>query len=561
MRLSTKISLGAAAILVAVNLAALPVAHWRYQAQLREGLTEAARSYYKLIVIMRGWVAQHGGVLVYQSSGAAPNPYLSTPVIATAAGESLYWRNPALVTRELSELSTAMGDRVRFRVTSLDPMNPVNAPDAFEIDALHTVRRPDWLRRSPYGEVTGFETVGGVRHFRYFAPLYAEETCRSCHNGGYQVGDVRGGISILMPADHLARATTQSYALALLAGALASAATALLIFWLIRSTVIRPLRRLEDAARQIGDGDFDTPIAADAGDEIGDVGRAMSRMQLALRRSVGRLIETEKMAALGHLSAGIAHEIRNPLFAIRNDLDYLRRTGGEDAARAEVYQDMEEGVQRIGRTVNAVLGYARPHAPEHGRHRLAGVLGRCQALLGTQLASESIDLVVELAPDLPAIEMDVHQMEQVFVNLLNNAMRARRGPRGRIVVTARRAGDDITIRVEDDGTGIRAVDLPHIFDPFYTRSIDGTGLGLTIVRRIVNQHHGTIEVESEPGRGTAFTLRLPLRQPRAGQPDAAAGAGRVPGARAAASEPAGASETGSHAVDDTAPSRRQPESV
>lgn len=514
MRLSSKIILGASIIIVGVNLAVLPLMGWRYEAQLQEGLTEAARSYYKLIVVVRGWVSEHEGVFVQGLPGMEPNPYLSAPVLATLGGDTLFWRNPALVTRELSELSRNMGNRVQFRVTSLDPMNPANAPDAFEERAMRAIATGG-RRLNAFNEVTTFETVNGTRQFRYFAPLFAQESCASCHDpAGFDIGAVRGGISITMPADHLAAATTQSYLFALLLGLVASGAVSALIFLLIRRLVIRPLRRLEDSAAAIGRGNFDVPIAIHSDDEIGDVERAMASMQQAIRLSVSRQVETEKMSALGHLSAGIAHEIRNPLFAVRNDLDYLRRLHGSDAREHEVYRDMEAAVQRIGNTVSAVLGYARPHRPEYGHHTFDDVLRPCMSLLGKQLEKERIEVTIALDPDVPAVEMDSHQMEQVFVNLLTNAMRACGDGPGKVTITGRRLGSSVEIRVEDTGRGIEATDLVRVFDPFFTRSRDGTGLGLTIVRRIVDQHHGSIRVESQPGRGAAFVMRIPVRQPQ-----------------------------------------------
>ena len=107
-------------------------------------------------------------------------------------------------------------------------------------------------------------------------------------------------------------------------------------------------------------------------------------------------------------------------------------------------------------------------------------------------------------------------MEQVLVNLLTNAMRARRGPEGRVRVVARSLPDAVEVEIADDGEGIEEEDLARIFDPFFTRSTGGTGLGLTIVRRIMDQHHGTIDVQSERGRGTVVTLRLPRVQPKQG---------------------------------------------
>jgi two-component system, NtrC family, sensor kinase len=513
MRLSRKILLGASAVVVLINVIVLSLVIWRYEVQYRNVLLESARSYYKLVVVVRAWVAEHDGVFLRERPGTEPNPYLEAPVLHAADGTTLVWRNPAMVTRELSELGARMGRPIAMRVTSLTPVNPGNTPDAFEREALEALERGDRMLLSELGEFMRFEDVGGRRSFRYFAPLYAEESCLSCHRQhGFQQGQVRGGVSITLPAEWQNGAASGSMLLMVLGSLLASAAISAVVFWLLRRSVLRPLRRIEDAALEIGKGNYDTEILTESADEIGDVGRAMMKMQRAVRLRLRNQVQREKMFALGQLSAGIAHEIRNPLFAIRNDLDYLQRTHPGDAQQTEVYREMEQGVQRISGIVNAVLGYARPHRPEYGRHRLEDVLGHCMALMGKQLETDGVRVTLDLAPDLPDIELDAHRIEQVFVNLLANAAAARRGSHGTIRIRAWAEGEQVIIRVQDDGEGIAADDLSRVFDPFFTRSSDGTGLGLTIVRRIIEQHHGSIEVESEPGRGTAFTLHLPVRQ-------------------------------------------------
>ncbi len=513
MRLSAKIMIGVTAIIVFVNIAVFYLIGWRYETQLHEGLTDTARSFYKLIVVVRAWVAQHNGVFVQQHDGLQANPYLLLPGLKTDTGDSLLLRNPALVTREISELSNAMGKRFRFHVTSLNPLNPANMPDTFEREALHTIIEGSDSRLTRYGEFTRTEEIDGKSYFRYFAPLYTEESCLSCHGQqGYRVGDVRGGISILIPTDKADEAEHENLLLMILGCALASIAISLLVYYVVRKTVIRPLRQLEGAAEQIGRGNTEVVIPRTADDEIGDLGLTMSKMQHAIHEYTSRQIETEKMFALGQLSAGIAHEIRNPLFAVRNDLDYLHRNFVIDRQQKEIYTEMEDGLERISQTVKAVLDYAKPHSPEFGTYHMREALERCMALLSKQLERERIEVELKIDDDLPQVEMDIHRIEQVFVNLLTNAMQAIQGENGKIKIHLRRSGDFLEFSVTDNGPGIRKSDLKHIFDPFFTRSPNGTGLGLTIVRRIIEQHNGFVRVESKEGEGAAFIIQIPFHQ-------------------------------------------------
>ncbi len=515
MRLSNKITLGATGVLVLTNLLVLGLVSRRNQTSLIEALTQSARSYARLVFVLGNWIPENEGIWVPRRADRAPSRYARVPEIATANGDSLVWRNPAMLAREFTELSRQGGVGVRLGLTSLHPLNPANAPDTFEVRALRALESGHYDRLSSGGEFARIETIDGVRTFRYLAPLY-NRGCGSCHHtaSGWRPGVVLGGISIAFPVEPMVPTSYGGLLFSAVGALLTTLTASLAILFLLRRIVVRPLRRLEDAAQEIGRGNLETEILNESSDEIGDVGRAMVRMQAALVRRVREQVQTEKMVALGQLSAGIAHEIRNPLFALRNDLDFLERHAGGDAHQEEVHRSMEEGLGRIGELVNAVLDYSRPHRPEFGRHTVEEVLGRCTAMTAKQMAKQHVRLEVQLEPDMPAIEMDAHGMEQVLVNLLTNAMNARRGAEGRVRVTGRTLPDALEVQVTDDGEGIAEEDLPRIFDPFFTRTNGGTGLGLPIARRIMDQHHGTIDVRSERGAGTVITLRLPRVQPK-----------------------------------------------
>lgn len=511
MRLSLKIVSGITAILLLVNFAAFAWIAQRYDKLVERSLLETARGLYHEIVVVRSWVASHGGVLVPEREGVAPNPMLPGSEMETADGRVLVLRNPAMVTRELSRLGDEMGMIHRYRITSLEPINPDNEPDDFERRALGAIAAGTGSPLTGEGEYAAITPGPAGKVFRYVAPLTVEPTCLSCH-GGQEIGEIRGGFSLTVPMEAVVAEQRENRLYALLSGLLISAGTALTAFVFLRRIVISPILGLEKAAESIGRGNFTTPIQADSQDEIGDLGRALARMQQEVASSTGRQIQAEKMVTLGEIAAGIAHDLRNPLFAIRSNIKYLRRRGEVDEVEEEVYGEVEEGIERIGRIVDAINEFARNHPPEFAPHHLSEIVEHSVALLGRQLERRGIGLEVDVPHDLPPIEADQHKLEQVLVNLLSNALHAVEGHGDRIRVTARPAGDHVRLSVSDNGQGVRPEILDRIFDPFFTRTPRGTGMGLTIVRRLVDQHHGRIAVESEAGHGATFHVDLPLRQ-------------------------------------------------
>lgn len=221
-----------------------------------------------------------------------------------------------------------------------------------------------------------------------------------------------------------------------------------------------------------------------------------------------QLRRADRLAALGELSAGMAHEIRNPLASIRGTAEILRDGIKTDDPRSEFATILIREVDRLNRVVADFLNFAKPASAERTRIDLVAALGEVLEL--TRLAAAKKGIVVSRV-GLPSLELvaDGNQLKQAFLNLILNAFEAM--PEGGKLTMTTRAGDgEASLAFADSGSGIPSEHLARIFSPFFTTRRDGTGLGLAITHRIIAGHGGRIEVASTPGVGTTFTVILPL---------------------------------------------------
>jgi C4-dicarboxylate-specific signal transduction histidine kinase len=236
----------------------------------------------------------------------------------------------------------------------------------------------------------------------------------------------------------------------------------------------------------------------------------------ALAEARESLLRSEKLATVGRLAAGLAHEVGNPLGAV---------TGYAERARARLPPDADpelsdaltrigSAAERIDRTVRGLLDFARPASPALGPVELRAVLEASLGLARVQGRFRHVEVALELGPRLPQVVADEHQLTQVFVNLFLNAGDALGGT-GRVWVRARPAGERVVVEVEDSGPGIAPGDLARIFDPFFTTKEpgQGTGLGLAISHRILESMGGEIGASAAPGAGARFTLQLRAAAP------------------------------------------------
>jgi signal transduction histidine kinase len=288
-------------------------------------------------------------------------------------------------------------------------------------------------------------------------------------------------------------------------------------------TLIRPIIALNKTMKRAGGGNFTVRARAHRRDEVGELAGAFNRMMdeleeardlEAMRQS--QLAHTEKMAAVGTLAAGVAHEVNNPLTGILACIENMREDP-DNADKRQRYLDLiEHGLQRIERTVTLLLDFARPRKPRAELTPLNHNVRHVSELIDYQARKAQVEVKLELDPAEPVVMADHFQMEQVFLNLALNAIQAMKGG-GELLLRTRVRRDEVLAEVEDTGEGISPDLRDRIFDPFFTtRNVgEGTGLGLAVTDTIVAAHGGSIEVHSVVGTGTTFRVRLPRAQRKA----------------------------------------------
>lgn len=263
---------------------------------------------------------------------------------------------------------------------------------------------------------------------------------------------------------------------------------------------------------------FSAAIVREAGEEIASVGifsdlREQVRMRRELEETQAQLLQSEKIASLGRLSAGVAHEINNPLAGILIYAELLERQLQNAAVDQEYLTEIISQTLRCQQIVTRLLEFSRQSLGQKTHFEVNEIILRCIDLMSHQAIFHDIEITTELDPKLPQILGDPGQLQQVFTNLLLNAADAMQG-HGRITVTSRPEPfqDGIIVTFTDTGSGVPPDIRDKIFEPFFTTKAPGkgTGLGLSIVYSVIQRHSGTIELDSTPGGGTTFTIRLPL---------------------------------------------------
>jgi signal transduction histidine kinase len=291
-------------------------------------------------------------------------------------------------------------------------------------------------------------------------------------------------------------------------GGLLAIAISLLLTFILSRRILAPVKALTGAARRFGKGDFSHRVDFQDGGEMGELASSFNAMATDLERN-------ERLRR--NMVADIAHELRTPLSNLRGYLEAIR--DGIVAPDEATIHSLSEEAASLARLVDDLQELSMADAGElklvFQPDDISRLIKDTVIALQTEAAARKVILSADLPPALPEVNIDSYRIKQVLYNLLDNAV-VHTGPEGRVMVKAWEDGDWVYVSVADTGEGIPAEDLPFIFERFYrvdksrTRATGGTGLGLTIAKRLVEAHGGTIDVRSRPGQGTIFTFSVPV---------------------------------------------------
>lgn len=274
-----------------------------------------------------------------------------------------------------------------------------------------------------------------------------------------------------------------------------------------------PINRMLETIRQVKRGRLDVRVEISSDDELGELGSAFNRMTEIIQRNremEATLALQGKMASLGVLSSGVAHEINNPLGVILGYAAYLEGKMSEDDPGYKYIHEIKRESKRCKKIVQDLLNYARTPKPVLAETNLNALLEQIADFAANHTDMHDVRVVMELEKGLPAVMLDGDQMRQVAINLILNAGAAM-GRGGLLTISTSLEEGYAVIRFRDNGSGVPLENLEKIFEPFFTTKAKGTGLGLAITKQIIEQHHGRIYIDSEAGTGTTVTVRLPVQ--------------------------------------------------
>jgi two-component system NtrC family sensor kinase len=403
------------------------------------------------------------------------------------------------------------------------------------------------------GRARIFHASDGSRKLGIVTPIYNEAACSqaACH-AHPEDQRVLGVLDVTMNLEPMDRLLGRLELVMLLITLLHVVLMSVVIVVITRRFVDRPIRKLIGATRAVAAMRLNEPIELRSSEELDELARSFNSMRGQLEQAIAvnneftrdleqkveertaqlevahrKLLQSDRLASLGQLSASVAHEINNPVAGVLNLSMLMDRIVGESGIPPQRVAEFKHYLgqvtaetARVGRIVSDLLAFSRRSRPQSANADLNALVRSTLAILSHKLALVNVETETRLDESLPLIRCDGSQIQQVILNLVMNGAEATasRGS-GRVTVTTRQGPDEfVLLEVSDDGDGIPSAVLPRIFDPFFTTKGEGkgVGLGLAVVYGILEAHGGGVDVESREGRGTTFTVTLPLSGSPAG---------------------------------------------
>ncbi|MBM4167717.1 MAG: HAMP domain-containing protein [Ignavibacteria bacterium] len=393
-----------------------------------------------------------------------------------------------------------------------------------------------------------FSTPEGGKAVAIVTPIYNEPSCSDapCHAHPPEQ-NVLGVLDVALDADPVEEEVAGIWRKYLLTTAASVLLMSLVIFLLTRQFVDTPIRRLIEGTRAVSEMQLDKPIEVKATSELADLARSFNQMREKLNRALAelneitqgleakveertqqlketheKLIQTDRLVSLGQLCASVAHEINNPISGVLNFSMLLQRIMDDKGIPPDRVREFQiylariiNETSRVGKIVTDLLAFSRRSRPMIERANLNRIIDRTLTVIAHKMRLMNVTPVPRLLPDLPLVPCDSSLMQQVVVNLMMNGAESIHGKEeGRVWIETRLSpdGNSVIMTVEDNGEGIPKENLGKIFDPFFTTKEEGkgVGLGLAVVYGIVDSHGGGIAVQSTVGKGTLFTVSLPI---------------------------------------------------
>ncbi len=348
-------------------------------------------------------------------------------------------------------------------------------------------------------------------------PIYNDVPCYTCHGHKTKIiGVLNVDYSLVETQKRMVEATKLFVISTIAIISFLSITISLVMLKFVR----KPLRLMAESISRVENGDLSVRMKYEAQDEIGRligsfdsmVDRLDTARQELEQLHFQQMERADRLASVGEMAAGIAHEIKNPLTGIAAAISIIKEDFSDSDSRTQILTEVLEQVNRLDKTVNDLLFFGKPTPPEPTFTDINGILQKTLLFAAQHRGGKSIDKRLELCDSLPPVYVDPKQIQQVFLNLMLNALQAMQGQG---VLTVRTASvfiegtQWIIVVIADTGPGIPAQILDKIFTPFFTTKAQGTGLGLAICHKLIRQHGGYLTVSSEDAKGTEFTIRLP----------------------------------------------------